>query len=72
MSNVNDEPYDDDVEMADQQVYGPNDPNSDLESNLDVGLDPPIMVPVAQSDSSSDERHSDIDVHSRALKTCIS
>jgi hypothetical protein len=55
LSNVNDELYDDDVEMVDQPVYDPNDSNSDLESNLDVGIDPPIMVAMAESDSSSDE-----------------
>jgi hypothetical protein len=43
--NVDDESYDNDVEMVDQleQEYNPND------------LDPPVVVPVAISDSSSDE-----------------
>lgn len=68
LSNVNNEPCDDDVEMADQPMY---DPNSDLESNPDVGLDPPIMVPVARPDSlsDSDEGLSDIDVRSRCASS---
>jgi hypothetical protein len=61
LSNLSDEPYDGNDELADQQVY---DPTSDLESNPDVGLDPPIMAPVVQPDPSSDEGPNP-DLHSR-------
>jgi hypothetical protein len=63
--NVNNEPFDEDVEMGDQPVYAPNDPDSDLESNADIGLDPPIVVPMAESNLSGDEGPTDLNTHSR-------
>ena len=65
LSNVNNEPFDEDVEMGDQLVYAPNDPNSDLDSNPDVGLDSPIAVPMAESNGSGDEGPTDLNTHSR-------
>ena len=64
--DVNNELFDEDVEMGDQLAYGPNDPNSDLESTPDVGLDPPIAVrPMAESNLSGDEGPTDVNTHSR-------
>jgi len=51
--------------MGDQPVYAPNDPDSDLESNPDVGLDPLIVIPMAESNLSSDEGPTDLNTHSR-------
>ena len=65
MLNVNNEPFDEDVEMEDPPVYAPNDPDSDLESNPNVGLDPPIVVPMAESNLSGDEGPTDLNTHSR-------
>ena len=65
LSNVNSGPFDEDVEMGDQPAYAPNDPNSDLDSNPDVGLDPPIAVPMAESNGSGDEGPTDLNTHSR-------
>ncbi|KAF8808461.1 hypothetical protein BYT27DRAFT_7255574 [Phlegmacium glaucopus] len=47
-----DEPYNDDIEMG-NQPYDPNNPNSDMESIPDVGLDPPIE-PIATAESDSE------------------
>ena len=52
LPNVHCEPYDANVE-ADHQVV--SDPGGDLEPNPDIQLDPLIMVPMAQSDSSSED-----------------
>lgn len=64
--DVNNELFDEDVEMGDQPAYGPNDPDSDSESTPDVGLDPPIAVrPVAETNLSGDEGPTDVNTHSR-------
>jgi hypothetical protein len=60
-TNVHDEPYHDDDDVADQQVYDRDDRNSDLEMNPDVRLDPPIMVPMDMSDSSSEDEEDEED-----------